>query len=103
MSIKRPNLAVVEPASLEAFDAEEYASGVYAGVQEVLGEADLETVKRVVDEALADVLAVTAHHQGKQAAKEAAGKYAETLAPYVGRAKPLVANSYAGMLRKINK
>lgn len=60
-----------------------YVQGVYEGVQDALGDSDIYMVARVLDESIAELLAVLKEAEGHRAAQHAALGFAETILPYV--------------------
>lgn len=65
-----------------------YVQGVYEGVQDALGECDVYMVARVLDESVAELLAVLKDSEGHRAAQHAALGFAETILPYVKDPEP---------------
>ena len=61
---------------------EAYVQGVYEGVQDALGDSDIYMVARVLDESIAELLAVMRDAEGTRAAQNAAIGFAETILPY---------------------
>jgi hypothetical protein len=77
-----PVSTVLQPTDLTTFDPEEYVQGVYAGIQDAMGEADLYSVACALDMSLDTLLQVVSHVEGPVRAREFAQKYLQTALPY---------------------
>jgi hypothetical protein len=73
---------VFTPTDLTTFDPEEYVQGVYNGIQDAMGEADLYSVACALDMSLDTLLQVVSHVEGPVRAREFAQKYLQTALPY---------------------
>jgi hypothetical protein len=73
---------VLTPTDLTTFDPEEYVQGVYNGIQDAMGEADLYSVACALDMSLDTLLQVVSHVEGPVRAREFAQKYLQTALPY---------------------
>lgn len=80
-AVKR-GLAIVAEGELLGFDPEEYVQGVYNGIQDAMGEADLYSVACALDMSLDTLLQVVSHVEGPVRAREFAQRYLQTALPY---------------------
>lgn len=67
---------------LQGFCPEEYVQGVYNGIQDAMGEADLYSVACALDMSLDTLLQVVSHVEGPVRAREFAQRYLQTALPY---------------------
>jgi hypothetical protein len=82
MDVASNQVTVLTPTDLTTFDPEEYVQGVYAGIQDAMGEADLYSVACALDMSLDTLLQVVSHVEGPVRAREFAQKYLQTALPY---------------------
>lgn len=92
---RQPEPEVLAPDPLGGMSIEAYHSAVLTGVQEALGEADIETVGAVLDESVAEYLAVVDHIEGRHASRSAALKFGQTIIPYAMKGLPEPGKTYA--------
>lgn len=87
-----PKPEIIEPSAdlvdLGGMTPEQYHRAVVDGVQDVLGQADIQTVGAVLDESLAEYLQVVDAHLGEHASRDAAINFARTCLPYAVRGLP---------------
>jgi hypothetical protein len=82
LTVRERGHEVIQPTDLTTFDPEEYVQGVYNGIQDAMGEADLYSVACALDMSLDTLLQVVSHVEGPIRAREFAQKYLQTALPY---------------------
>ena len=99
---KPPEPEILQPeevVDLGGMSPEDYHRAVVEGVQDVLGQADIQTVGAVLDETLAEYLQVVDVNLGEHASRDAAINFARTCLPYAVKGIPVEPPLSYGQLR----